>query len=160
MIYYRNLLYLNIIGYSTGLKETAEKGAQEDGMQALMGMSVDKMVIVLPSALIGMYLIILLQKTLSERQNPYVGLIIPAACLIAATVLAVRPLLIAEPGQYEGLGVFCLRMWLTFNIPTIVFMFPYIRQRKLMKAIAEEMAAAESQTPAAGSGAETEPAAD
>jgi hypothetical protein len=51
-------------------------------------------------------------------------------------------------------------MWLTFNIPTIVFMFPYIRQRKLMKAIAEEMAAAESQTPAAGSGAETEPAAD
>ncbi len=129
-------------------------------MQALMGMSVDKMVIVLPSALIGMYLIILLQKTLSERQNPYAGLIIPVLCFAAATFLAVRPLFVAEPGQYEGLGVFGLRMWLTFNIPTIVFMFPYIRQRKLMKAIAEEMAAAESQTPAAGSGAETEPAAD
>lgn len=106
-------------------------------MQALMGMSADKMVIILPSALIGMYLIILLQKTLSERRNPYVGLIIPAVCLIAATVLAVRPLLIAEPGRYAGLGMFCLRMWLTFNIPTIVFMFPYIRQRKLMKALAE-----------------------
>ena len=108
-------------------------------MQALMGMSADKMVIILPSALIGMYLIILLQKTLSERRNPYVGLIIPALCLIAATILAVRPLLVAAPGQFEGLGLFCLRMWLTFNIPTIVFMFPYIRQRKLMKAMAEEM---------------------
>ena len=97
-------------------------------MQALMGMSVDKMVIVLPSALIGMYLIILLQKTLSERQNPYAGLVIPVLCFVAATFLAVRPLFVAEPGQYEGLGVFCLRMWLTFNIPTIVFMFPYIRQ--------------------------------
>ena len=114
-------------------------------MQALMGMSVDKMVIVLPSALIGMYLIILLQKTLSERKNPYVGLIIPAVCLAAATILAVRPLLVAQPGEYEGLGVFCLRMWLTFNIPTIVFMFPYIRQRKLMKAMAEEMQVQEPQ---------------
>ena len=114
-------------------------------MQALMGMSVDKMVIVLPSALIGMYLIILLQKTLSERRNPYVGLIIPALCLIAATILAVRPLLVAAPGQFEGLGLFCLRMWLTFNIPTIVFMFPYIRQRKLMKAMAEEMQVQEPQ---------------
>ena len=120
-------------------------------MQALMGMSVDRMVIILPSALIGMYLIILLQKTLSERRNPYVGLIIPALCLIAATVLAVRPLLVAQPGEYDGLGIFCLRMWLTFNIPTIVFMFPYIRQRKLMKAIAEEMALQEQdpQEPAA-----------
>lgn len=114
-------------------------------MQALMGMSADKMVIILPSALIGMYLIILLQKTLSERRNPYVGLIIPALCLIAATILAVRPLLIAAPGQFEGLGLFCLRMWLTFNIPTIVFMFPYIRQRKLMKAMAEEMQVQEPQ---------------
>ena len=114
-------------------------------MQALMSMSADKMVIILPSALIGMYLIILLQKTLSERRNPYVGLIIPALCLIAATILAVRPLLIAAPGQFEGLGLFCLRMWLTFNIPTIVFMFPYIRQRKLMKAMAEEMQVQEPQ---------------
>ena len=114
-------------------------------MQALMGMSVDKMVIILPSALIGMYLIILLQKTLSERKNPYVGLIIPAVCLAAATILAVRPLLVAQPGEYEGLGVFCLRMWLTFNIPTIVFMFPYIRQRKLMKAMAGEMQVQEPQ---------------
>lgn len=129
-------------------------------MQALMGMSVDKMVIVLPSALIGMYLIILLQKTLSERQNPYAGLIIPVLCFVAATFLAVRPLFVAEPGQYEGLGVFCLRMWLTFNIPTIVFMFPYIRQRKLMKAIAEEMAQQESQEPAAGSSADIGAAAD
>jgi hypothetical protein len=51
-------------------------------------------------------------------------------------------------------------MWLTFNIPTIVFMFPYIRQRKLMKAIAEEMAQQESQEPAAGSSADIGAAAD
>jgi len=53
---------------------------------------------------------------------------------VAATILAVRPLLVSEPGQYEGLGLFCLRMWLTFNIPTIVFMFPYFSQRRRLKA--------------------------
>lgn len=114
-------------------------------MQALLGMSTNQMVIILPSALIGMYLIILIQKTLSERKNPYAGLLIPAVCLIAATVLAVRPLFVAAPGEYEGLGLFCLRMWLTFNIPTIVLMFPYIRQRRLMKAMAAVTSEMESQ---------------
>ena len=46
-------------------------------MQALMGMSADKMVIILPSALIGMYLIILLPisvvGTLLERRLRYAG---------------------------------------------------------------------------------------
>lgn len=121
-------------------------------MQALLGMSTNQMVIILPSALIGMYLIILIQKTLSERKNPYAGLLIPAACLIAATVLAVRPLFVAAPGEYEGLGLFCLRMWLTFNIPTIVLMFPYIRQRRLMKAMAAVTAEMESQSAAENTG--------
>lgn len=106
-------------------------------MQALMGMDVDRMVIILPSALVAMYFVISLQKYLSERESPYPGLVIPVACFVAATVLAVRPLLVAAPGEYEGLAAFCLRMWLTFNIPTIVFMFPYIRQRRLRKALRE-----------------------
>ena len=103
-------------------------------MQALLNMSTNQMVIILPSALVAMYLIISLQKYLSGRRSRYPGLLIPVACFVAATILAVRPLLVSEPGQYEGLGLFCLRMWLTFNIPTIVFMFPYFSQRKRLKA--------------------------
>ena len=112
-------------------------------MQALQGMDPDKMVIVLPSALIAMYLVITIQKTLSEKNSPYPGLVIPAICFIAATVLAIRPVIVADPGSYDGLAMFCLRMWLTFNIATIMFMFPYIRARRTMKAIKEAEASTE-----------------
>ena len=46
-------------------------------MQALMGMDPDKMVIILPTALVAMYLVISLQKALCERKNPKIGLILP-----------------------------------------------------------------------------------
>ena len=105
-------------------------------MQVLQGMSVDRMVIILPSALVAMYLIISIQKKLSESNNRYLGLILPVACFIASTVLAVRPLIVGDPSQ-EGLVVFCIRMWLTFNIATLVFGFQYFRERRVKKALRE-----------------------
>ncbi|MFR6258515.1 MAG: hypothetical protein ACLULK_07045 [Anaerovoracaceae bacterium] len=107
-------------------------------MQILQGMDPDKMVIIFPTALVLMYLIISVQKSLCSRQNPYVGLILPAVCFIISTVLAFRPLFVAEAGQLDGLFLFCIRMWLTFNIATLVFLFPYYRQRRLMRAAEEE----------------------
>lgn len=103
-------------------------------MQILQGMDADKMIIILPSALVAMYLIISIQKYLCERRNRYIGLILPVVCFIASTVLSVRPLLIAENGVSEGLFLFCVRMWLTFNIATLVFLFPYYKHRKELKA--------------------------
>lgn len=105
-------------------------------MQVLQGMSVDRMVIILPSALVAMYLIISIQKRLSESSNRYLGLILPVACFITSTVLAVRPLIVGDPSQ-EGLVVFCIRMWLTFNIATLVFGFQYFRERRVKKALRE-----------------------
>lgn len=105
-------------------------------MQVLQGMSVDRMVIILPSALVAMYLIISIQKRLSESNNRYLGLILPVACFIASTVLAVRPLIVGDSSQ-EGLVVFCIRMWLTFNIATLVFGFQYFRERRVKKALRE-----------------------
>lgn len=107
-------------------------------MQALMGMDPDKMIIVLPAGLIAIYLIVSIQKYLCERKNQNVGLIIPAICFIAATILAVRPLLVSDINQYDGLVSFCIRMWLTFNIPTIVFLFPYYKRRKTASQQAEQ----------------------
>ena len=115
-------------------------------MQILQNMDPDKMVIVLPTALLAMYFIVSLQKSLCEKQNPLIGLILPVICFVAATILAFRPLLVANAGQYEGLGIFCLRMWLTFNIATLVFLFPYYRQRRMMRAAAEA-ARAEAKDP-------------
>ena len=106
-------------------------------MQVLQGMDPDKMVIILPSALIAMYLVISIQKYLSGRRGRLPGLIIPAICFIASTILAVRPLIVSAGSAADGLGAYCLRMWLTFNIATIVFIFPYIITRRKMKELAE-----------------------
>ena len=125
-------------------------------MQILQNMDPDKMVIVLPTALLAMYFIVSLQKSLCEKQNPRIGLILPVICFVAATILAFRPLLVADAGQYEGLGIFCLRMWLTFNIATLVFLFPYYRQRRMMRAAAEAARAEAAQE----TGAETKDAQD
>ena len=107
-------------------------------------MDPDKMVIVLPTALIAMYFIVSLQKSLCEKSNPFIGLILPALCFIAATILAFRPLLVADAGQYDGLLAFCLRMWLTFNIATLVFLFPYYKRLR-MKRAADEAAQSSQQ---------------
>lgn len=106
-------------------------------MQALMGMDVDTMVIALPTALISMYAFLRLQLFLSERRSAYPGLILPVVSFIVSTILAVRPLIIAKPGEFEGLGSFCLRMWITFNVVTIVLIIPYIKSRKTMKAMTD-----------------------
>ncbi len=113
-------------------------------MQILQSMDPDKMVIVLPTALIAMYFIVSLQKSLCEKSNPFIGLILPALCFIAATILAFRPLLVADAGQYDGLLAFCLRMWLTFNIATLVFLFPYYKRLR-MKRAADEAAQSSQQ---------------
>ena len=99
-------------------------------MEVLQGMSVDRMVIIFPTALIAMYVIISVQKSLSSRESRYPGLVIPVLCFIVSTVLAIRPLIVADAGADTGLGIYCLRMWLTFNIATVIFLFPYFIQRK------------------------------
>lgn len=104
-------------------------------MQVLQGMDPDKMVIILPSALIAMYAVITLQKSLSGRKGPVPGVVIPALCFIISTVLAVRPLIVSNGDMADGLAAYCLRMWLTFNIATIVFLFPYIITRRRMKEL-------------------------
>lgn len=113
-------------------------------MQILMGMDPDKMIIILPTALVAMYLIITLQNSLCKRRNPYIGLVLPAICFIISTILAVRPLLVANAAEYDGLVSFCIRMWLTFNISTLVFLFPYYKHRKMIRAMEEAQAAASS----------------
>lgn len=106
-------------------------------MQVLQGMDPDKMVIILPSALVAMYAVISLQKYLCERRDHRIGLILPVICFIAATILAVRPLLVADAGDFDGLVMFCIRMWLTFNIVTLVFLFPYYKQYRTRKQMQE-----------------------
>lgn len=110
-------------------------------MQVLQNMDPDRMVIILPSALVAMYLVISVQKYLCERRNPHIGLVLPVICFIAATILAIRPLIIADASDYDGLFMFCIRMWFTFNIVTLVFLFPYYkqyRQRKQMRDMAAD----------------------
>ena len=102
-------------------------------MQVLQGMDPDKMIIILPSALIAMYLIISLQKKLCSGSNPHIGLILPAICFAASTILAVRPLIVAAQEISGGLVLLCLRMWFTFNIATLVFLFPYYKHRRQMR---------------------------
>ncbi len=99
-------------------------------MQVLQGMDPDKMIIVLPAALAAMYLVIAAQNALCRRRNPYAGLLLPAICFIASTVLAFKPMFAADAKEFDGLFSFCIRMWLTFNIATLVFLFPYYKQRK------------------------------
>ncbi len=104
-------------------------------MEILQGMDPDKMIIIIPSALVVMYLVISLQNSLCSRENPYIGLILPAICFIASTVLAVRPLFVAGADGAGELALLCLRMWLTFNIATLVFLFPYYKHRKTRAAV-------------------------
>lgn len=103
-------------------------------MQVLQGMDPDKMVIIFPTALVAMYLVIRLQQYLCERRNPNIGLVLPAICFIVSTILAVRPLIVADAGEFDGLVAFCIRMWLTFNISTLVFLFPYYKHRREIRA--------------------------
>ena len=103
-------------------------------MNILQNMDMDHFIIIAPTALIVMYLLITLQKSLCEKSNPYMGLIIPAVCFIAATVLAVRPLLLLNGTETDGLFLITLRMWVTFNLVTVIFLIPYLKQLGQRKA--------------------------
>ena len=90
-------------------------------MQAVMGMDPDKMILIFPAALVAIFIVVTLQKYMCDRPNVYMGLVLPGLCFISATIMAVRPFFVVGQGEHVGLINFCLRMWLTFNIPTIVF---------------------------------------
>ena len=106
-------------------------------MQAVMGMDPDKMILIFPAALVAIFIVVTLQKYMCDRPNVYMGLVLPGLCFIAATIMAVRPFFVVGPGEHVGFINFCLRMWLTFNIPTIVFMFPFLKSWKQRKMQAE-----------------------
>lgn len=129
-------------------------------MEVLMNMDPDKMVIVLPSGLVAIYAAVVIQKSLSQKDNKYLGLIIPVLCFIVSTVLAVRPLLVTNPGEIEGLAAYCIRMWLTFNITTVIFTFSYIYTRRKEKAWKEEVAKWEAEQAAAAAAEQTDDQAD
>jgi heme exporter protein D len=68
------------------------------------------------------------------------GLIIPFICFVAATILAFRPLFIIGNSGAEGLIGASVMVWLTFNIPTLAFMIPFvngIKTRKTNKLLQE-----------------------
>lgn len=103
-------------------------------MQILQNMNMDQFVIIVPAALVAMYAIVSIQKSLCYKNNPYTGLIIPVLCMLAATILAIRPLFMLDfTGSLIG---FCAKMWFIFNIPTVVLLFPYFKGRQDTKAIA------------------------
>lgn len=116
-------------------------------MEALQGMDMNNFIIIAPTLLIAMYILITLQKRLSNSKNVHLGLIIPAICFIAATVLAFRPLFIIDGSGAEDLVSASLIVWMTFNIPTLAFLFPYfigLKNRKENQLISEAMAAEEA----------------
>lgn len=111
-------------------------------MNALQGIDMNQFIIIAPTALIAMYVVITLQKRLSNGKNVHYGLIIPAICFVVATVLAFRPLFIVGGG--EGMMVACLTVWMTFNIVTLALLFPYfigLKNRKERQLLEAAMAA-------------------
>lgn len=115
-------------------------------MSALQGMDMNQFIIIAPSFLIAVYVFITLQKKLCNGKNPKHGLILPVICFIAATILAFRPLFIVESARGDGMIFAALTVWMTFNIPTLALLFPYLmakKKRKQAELLAEAMAAAE-----------------
>lgn len=104
-------------------------------MEALQAMDMNKFIIIAPTFLIVVYLVTTIQKRLSNSKHANLGLIIPIACFIAATILAFRPLFIVESGA-EGMVAASVIVWLTFNVPTLAFMIPYFAARKNRKTAA------------------------
>lgn len=113
-------------------------------MNALQGMDMNQFIIIAPTMLIAMYLIITLQKKLSNGKNPKYGLILPVICFVVATVLAFKPLFTVGASA-DGMVGAALVVWMTFNIPTLALLFPYLialKNRKEAAMLAEAMAAA------------------
>lgn len=118
-------------------------------MGALQGMDMNNFIIIAPTALIVMYVVITLQKKLSNGKNVHYGLIIPVICFIAATVLAFKPLFTAEWISGQGMIGAALTVWMTFNIPTLALLFPYfmgLKNRKANQLIEEALAAEQTES--------------
>lgn len=116
-------------------------------MSALQGMDINSFIIVAPTFLIVTYILISVQKKLCNGVNEKRGLIIPVIFFIAATILAFRPLFIVDMNGAEGMIAASLMVWMTFNIPTLALLFPYliaIKNKKEAKYIQEVMAAREA----------------
>lgn len=127
-------------------------------MSALQGMDMNYFIIIAPTALILMYVVITVQKKLSNSRNVHYGLLIPVICFIAATILAFKPLLTVSG---EGMVGAALTVWMTFNIPTLALLFPYfmgLKNRKERKLYEKAMAAAESEQTESIQESETEEA--
>ena len=127
-------------------------------MSALQGMDMNQFIIIAPSFLIAVYVLITVQKKLCNGKNVNFGLIIPIICFIAATVLAFRPLLIVETSSGDGMMAAALMVWMTFNIPTLALLFPYLmalKNRKANQLMQEAIAKAEREEEQASDDTET-----
>lgn len=114
-------------------------------MGVLQGMDMNQFIIIAPTTLVVLYVVISLQKKLSNGKNPHYGLIIPVVLFVIATVLAFKPLFSVGVGE-EGMIGAALIVWMTFNIPSVALLFPYLvalKNRKEAAYLAEAMAAAE-----------------
>ena len=115
-------------------------------MSALQGMNIDQFIIIAPTFLVVTYILITVQKKLCDGNNAKRGLIIPVLFFIAATVLAFRPLFIVDSTGTEGMVAASLMVWMTFNIPTLALLFPYlmaIKNKKEAQYLQEAMEARE-----------------
>ena len=120
-------------------------------MSALQGMDVNQFIIIAPSFLIAVYILVSVQKKLSNGKNPKYGLILPVICFIVATILAFRPLFLVETTRGDGMISAALIIWMTFNVPTLALLFPYligIKNRREAAYLAEAMAKAEAEAAA------------
>ena len=113
-------------------------------MNALQGMNVDQFIIIAPTFLVVTYLLITVQKKLCNGRNVKMGLIIPIIFFVVATVLAFRPLFIVDSSGTEGMVAASLMVWMTFNIPTLALLFPFlmaIKNKKEAQYLQEAMEA-------------------
>ena len=125
-------------------------------MDVLQSMDMNQFIIFAPTTLVVLYVVITLQKKLSNGRNPHYGLIIPVVFFVIATILAFKPLFSVGVSEEGMLGA-ALIVWMTFNIPSIALLFPYLVALKNRKEAAYLAAAAEARTKAEAAAAENAP---
>lgn len=125
-------------------------------MDVLQSMDMNQFIIFAPTTLVVLYIVITLQKKLSNGRNPHYGLIIPVVFFVIATVLAFKPLFSVGISE-EGMIGAALIVWMTFNIPSVALLFPYLVALKNRKEAAYLAAAAEARTKAEAAAAENDP---
>ena len=122
-------------------------------MDVLQSMDMNQFIIFAPTTLVVLYVVITIQKKLSNGRNPHYGLIIPVVFFIVATVLAFKPLFSVGISE-DGMVGAALIVWMTFNIPSIALLFPYLVALKNRKEAAYLAAAAEERIKAEAESAE------